>query len=1103
MSLIRKFSQNNNIENYLNIVSGDQQILSVLNSKDGTTKNQKFENKIVSKIAADFFIAINKGGITIHDVMKKLYEDYGTNQNKEALEKIGEENKIKIIHCPYTVQIGNTRLKNDRIPFYLKTNNSRFGIFKTNTAHQQNNTVYNINNVLNNQKTNKRPNDPIKSKPNIVSILYNDPDYRFGSRNETELSFFFNSFTNIDISKIYPYVNLSIKMPSIIDNGLFKKKYETSTINQHLFGTIEKENKTKNYDIFNAYDAKLVSHSVYGKNKREEKKVIGTGMNIAVFSMPQTVNNFNEKSIGQSRSDVVDDNRINPVLDITRPLATIKSLNFNVSSTYDLQGHKQGDLTLLVHDRSRLPDLAPFLKPDLFGVHGAEIVLEYGWSHIDGDDENNPKAQIINSMRIKEKYMIQQTSSTIDQFGQVNIKVTISQVGMNSFKSIVSNKTEAALTVNNINTSKQKIKNILRHVNHINKESANKIRYSFDNELMNVITLTKISSRSQEKSNELQRLLDRTLNKINNNFKFTLDNISRYVEIVPKNLLQTRDGQELIKKNIKDNGPLFNYLKNELIELKKLCKELNNKTKVKTKKTQGEISKIFGNEKEDPYIDKELLKLIMKGKSHDSVIKEYCSFGKIATNIIGNNISSLGKFDEVQIIFHTTNENSGFMRTQNISSFLIEKKAFKEFMTEDIFSPLRNIEYSVEALFARIVHEFIKVEDQVCYGFKDIISSKDPNGDINYRDKIKEKIKVIGITEFTMPDIKVFLDCISPSTEGLNNSIDKDKTILRISFIDSKDDPYMSINNTLKQVTETNDIIKIKNALATVNRKKSTMSQAKFDKARIDKINKLISQGVDIQKDGNDIIMPSEGLKNLKEQIKRNVPTVVLGAINSPVKSASASLSTVGELVAIIIEKGSMKYDVSGVKFDSDLPLRVVPSQVTLKMLGCPFINFGQYVFVDFLTGTNIDNTYVTTSLSHSISPGSFETSIVFGQGSANAYGEAYSGIEEISRFLAEIDKRQIKVKPKQPPPSPNSQQTTSNINDLIEDAKKIYFHNKKSYNYTNSDIDKIKESKADTVAVTKPSYINFKKFFDDKIGIDKKENIDSYNSYIKILFPE
>jgi hypothetical protein len=56
--------------------------------------------------------------------------------------------------------------------------------------------------------------------------------------------------------------------------------------------------------------------------------------------------------------------------------------------------------------------------------------------------------------------------------------------------------------------------------------------------------------------------------------------------------------------------------------------------------------------------------------------------------------------------------------------------------------------------------------------------------------------------------------------------------------------------------------------------------------------------------------------------------------------------------------------------------------------MGNPLATMAQYYFIDFQTGTTLDNIYIVTGLTHSFSPGKYETSWQFG------YGDAYGVFE-------------------------------------------------------------------------------------------------------------
>jgi hypothetical protein len=61
-----------------------------------------------------------------------------------------------------------------------------------------------------------------------------------------------------------------------------------------------------------------------------------------------------------------------------------------------------------------------------------------------------------------------------------------------------------------------------------------------------------------------------------------------------------------------------------------------------------------------------------------------------------------------------------------------------------------------------------------------------------------------------------------------------------------------------------------------------------------------------------------------------------------------------------------------------DLPIRVLPAQLSMNLKGCPLIEPYQEYLVDFDTGTSIDNVYSVIQVTHNISLGKFDTSLTF-----------------------------------------------------------------------------------------------------------------------------
>jgi hypothetical protein len=86
----------------------------------------------------------------------------------------------------------------------------------------------------------------------------------------------------------------------------------------------------------------------------------------------------------------------------------------------------------------------------------------------------------------------------------------------------------------------------------------------------------------------------------------------------------------------------------------------------------------------------------------------------------------------------------------------------------------------------------------------------------------------------------------------------------------------------------------------------------------------------------------------------------------------------------------------------SAIPLRVQPSQLDLTLIGCPLLNLAQQYFVDFNTGTTVDDLYVLTHLSHRIAAGKFESTAKLTP--MNAYGAYENVADKVRKLKTQID---------------------------------------------------------------------------------------------------
>jgi len=131
--------------------------------------------------------------------------------------------------------------------------------------------------------------------------------------------------------------------------------------------------------------------------------------------------------------------------------------------------------------------------------------------------------------------------------------------------------------------------------------------------------------------------------------------------------------------------------------------------------------------------------------------------------------------------------------------------------------------------------------------------------------------------------------------------------------------------------------------------------------------------------------------ESLKAFLTKSIPTISVGTNGSLITAANVASKTDGLMGAINIinankSQASGKATLSNNSLEEagGLPLRAVPMQVTMTSLGVPTSQLYQTFFIDFNTGTTIDNIYNCTQLQHSISPGKFMTNWTF------AYTDGY-----------------------------------------------------------------------------------------------------------------
>jgi hypothetical protein len=190
------------------------------------------------------------------------------------------------------------------------------------------------------------------------------------------------------------------------------------------------------------------------------------------------------------------------------------------------------------------------------------------------------------------------------------------------------------------------------------------------------------------------------------------------------------------------------------------------------------------------------------------------------------------------------------------------------------------------------------------------------------------------------------------------------RKIMRIHVYDKQANPHKAAATILKNANEKTFI-----EVGSTDYAKKFIDQKSLTQSSILNLDAINNQITLDAKTGKIKLTQFSNVRQIKDVVSKMVPSITYGANGSTIVSANLSskadalLSTVNMLRSnsaknVIMPNGS---GVSG------LPLRVIPATLSMSTLGCPLAQMAQIFFVDFNTGTSIDNLYVVTGLTHTM----------------------------------------------------------------------------------------------------------------------------------------
>lgn len=890
-------------------------------------------------------------------------------------------------------------------------------------------TPVNINQVFSSRFINTQPNNADKNtSPHLSVIKVNNVLVTPASKNTNAITIFLNGIPSVEMSRAVPYLDVKLILPgSPISQN---QRLENISLFRFLEGNVQINAETPTNRTIMALANKITSTDSLQGAEATENNTTFTQTGMEIFTSPQTLVSGDEGTNG---------NRVNPILDKFQPLMTIKDFVVDVAPSTGIMSFKTAKLNFVLHDRSRLAEISDLIRPDLYSR--TELLIEYGWIHPESASSassiTNYYAELINAMRTKEKYGIINSSLTLDDAGQVNITLQLAMRG----GSDISSETISTDETGNVNQ-------ILRTIREISEAVGTYRRRIFGREngpsSVEVRGIQILDAAEDARSNlilneELQRNLrdfQRTLAQRSSGQNGSVqaralsETLARlYTSATPEG---GNSGSSGSARGAANNGGLVGALRRSVqdsIRGKMLALASGSDPFLKPDALSGHphMASASGGSllaqrrdsrgRPDPSSAAEINRTL-------EGIPQDVSLAKLLLLFVGEPLAMTRKFDDIQFIFYPFNSGAGYARNINIGSFVVDTRYFYENYTRLRLESLsRSGNINLRDFLNFIGTTLIDDHSAKSYGlfaqgalFRRV--SIDGGGStteatvdaVEMQNRVERILRnITPDASFRMPQIDFYLEALPQriDREGEVTEDGNGKTILRIHVYDKQMTSYETqgaliaatreeeINNiTSIPHLEGGDVGVVDSQVAEFNTILEAASSAGF-----------IEQIPGTQNSSAQVYRIAGGTASLKEFLKRTMPYVIYGAAGTTIKQANLTsiqdpqLSTVNMLRSFQANGSEPNGEQPG-----GLPVQIIPAELSVSTFGCPLVDFTQQFFIDFQTGTSIDNIYTVSGLSHKISAGEFTSEIKMSYG--DAYGRYRSLLDRINQAGQALSER-------------------------------------------------------------------------------------------------
>ena len=826
---------------------------------------------------------------------------------------------------------------------------------------------------------------PSKDKPALSAFVVLKNTLNPSKRGTPAAEVFMNTIPTLEMSRCVPFLDVTLipSAPALSEDGTI----QTISLLQFLRGNFKPAGGSADETIAKGIDLKVRKNVLNTpppkvsdeSKKKEDPSLTSAGMEI--FTAPQTLVMGDE-----AYTTGAPETRGAPVIDRFRPSMSLKDFKVSLVPSAGLLTFKTAEMGLVLHDRSRLSEIAEFVKPDLYGK--TQMLVTYGWSHPDGNLPGNAYGRFLDSLKCTEKYGVVNSSFTFDNVGQVNITLKLSLKGSAHVE--LSKISEGAA----VKDALKEVERLTEAIKAARKQKAGGSKGSKKIDGGQIISKMSDTGSAMGFNKETGKKIDEFI----------------------KNIRKAGS-----PGNLKDVLPLLEKLKKAVPAAQKsMARIVSKKVGDVAAKRRNSIKK-----KKDSVLDpfaKTFEGYNQKFVNINEKDTSYTTFGNLVLAFCGYPLCGTGQFDEVQFVFYNFNSHASYMKDSPISSFPIGIQTFTQKFREKCKTTTN---MPIGAFIRFLAKEFVSSQTAEAYGLTALYEpDKENPGKIKLAKIFEEEggktllkdakdmrlmdaydIKEEGTVDinFRVPRIQLQAECLTADTDG--------KSIYRIHIFDQNATSHTTLAQ-IWQASQQEAITPFTSGIAKAARKEEDKSGSKQE--FITQINAALKSGIleaipsttkiteaDVDSGGVRFRVKKD-FTYVKEFLKSVMPTIVYG--NSTTNVVTANLSSMNNpaMTSINMRRSGLGTGTTALGLrESGLPLQIAPTRLSMTTMGFPIATIGQTFFVDFGTGTSADNIYCASKVNHQISAGQFQTTWEFHP--LNAYG-AYTNIgNSVNQAIAEI----------------------------------------------------------------------------------------------------